>query len=39
VVEDDADTDLVLLYLESFGNRRKFGRSRAELLVKSQSWP
>jgi acetate---CoA ligase (ADP-forming) len=24
--EDDADTDLVLLYLESFGNPRKFGR-------------
>ena len=24
--EDDQDTDLVLLYLESFGNPRKFGR-------------
>jgi acetyl coenzyme A synthetase (ADP forming)-like protein len=24
--EDDAETDLVLLYLESFGNPRKFGR-------------
>jgi acetyl coenzyme A synthetase (ADP forming)-like protein len=24
--EDDPDTDLVLLYLESFGNPRKFGR-------------
>ena len=24
--EDDADTDLVLLYLESFGNPRRFGR-------------
>jgi acetyl coenzyme A synthetase (ADP forming)-like protein len=24
--EDDADTDVILLYLESFGNPRKFGR-------------
>ena len=27
--EDDAETDLVLLYLESFGNPRKFGTPRA----------
>ena len=24
--EDDAETDVVLLYTESFGNPRKFGR-------------
>ena len=27
--EDDPATDLILLYLESFGNPRKFGRARA----------
>ena len=26
--EDDPETDVVLLYLESFGNPRKFGRAR-----------
>ncbi len=40
--EDDPDTDLVLLYLESFGNPRKFartarrvGRSKPIVVVKS----
>ena len=32
--EDDAETDLVLLYLESFGNPRKFGRLAARVARK-----
>ena len=32
--EDDAQTDLVLLYLESFGNPRKFGRVARRLARK-----
>ena len=32
--EDDEETDLVLLYLESFGNPRKFGRLAARVARK-----
>ena len=38
--EQDADTDVVLLYLESFGNPRRFGRiARARRARASRSWP
>lgn len=44
--EDDPDTDLILLYLESFGNPRRFariarrvGRRKPILVVKGGSFP
>jgi acetate---CoA ligase (ADP-forming) len=37
--ENDADTDVILLYLESFGNPRKFSRiARRHLAPASRSW-
>ena len=37
--QDDDDTDVVLLYLESFGNPRKFSRIAREVSRASRSWP
>ena len=36
---DDPRTEIVLLYLESFGNPRKFSRIARELAGPSRSWP
>ena len=37
--ESDPRTDVILLYLESFGNPRKFAGLRVGLREPSRSWP